>query len=72
MSCVDCRCGSDLTPSLGSSIYHGYSPKKKDEKIKNLVWSFHYGSVVMNPTSIHEDVSLIPLIAQWVKDPALP
>ena len=31
-------------------------------------WSSHCGSVVTNPTSIHEDAGLIPDLVQWVKD----
>ena len=44
----------------------------KLEVIKQAAYgSSHRGSVVMNPTSIHEDEDLIPGLAQWVKDPVL-
>ena len=33
--------------------------------------SSHCGSAVTNPTSIQEDVGLIPGLAQWIKDPVL-
>ena len=36
-----------------------------------MSWSSHHDSVVMNPTSIHEDVGWIPGLTQWVKDQAL-
>ena len=41
--------------------------------LKNLPNSgrSHCGSVVMNPTSIHEDTGSIPGLALWVKDPAV-
>ena len=37
-----------------------------------LFGSSHRGTVETNLTSIHEDVGLIPGLAQRVKDPALP
>ena len=35
-------------------------------------WSSHCGTAVTNPTSIREDVDLIPGFAQWVKKLAWP
>ena len=39
---------------------------------KKIFWSSHCGSVVMNPTSIHEDAGSILGLTQWVKYTALP
>ena len=39
--------------------------------IKLSFWSSHCGAAEMNPTSIHEDVGLIPGLTQWFGDPAL-
>ena len=46
--------------------------QKYENFIKKSKGSFHCGSVIMNPTSIHEEVGSIPGLAQWIKDLALP
>ena len=40
-------CGSDSTPSLGTSICHGWGPKKTRKKIKNVSGDSH--AVVLGP-----------------------
>ena len=37
------------------------------EDLEVLLWSSCHGSAERNPTSIHEDVGLIPDLAEWDK-----
>ena len=46
--------------------------KKQKTKNKKLSGSSHCGTVETNPTRNHEVASLIPGLAQSVKDPVLP
>ena len=41
---------------------------EKEKKNKFIVYKFLEGTVEMNPTSVHEDMALIPGLTQWVKD----
>ena len=45
---------------------------EKDKNQNKQKESSSYGTAEMNPASIHENVGLIPGLAQWVGDLALP
>ena len=51
-----------------STIIKKYKKKKKKKEWRNS----RCGSVVMNPTSIHDAAGTIPGLTQWVKYLALP
>ena len=65
---------------LETAIVHGQVRKESPVsfsshiliKKKKKAQSSHRGPAEINLTSIHEDAGLIPDLAQWVKDPALP
>ena len=68
-----------ITPAVDPPQYFIMKLIISTEKLKLLFsryscifGSSHSGSVVMNLTSVHEDVGSIPGLAQRVKDPGLP
>ena len=63
---------SDIQTQKHSPSKNIYSCLSQPSHIFKKCGSSHCGSVVMNLTSIHEDAGLIPRLAQWVEDLALP
>ena len=74
----NCHCSS-LGHSCGTGSFLAWElpraksmVRKKERKRKETERGVPIvAQQVMNPTSIHGDMSLIPGLAQWVKDPTL-
>ena len=59
------------TISSSNSTSGHFSEENKNANLKRHLGVPAVAQWVKNPTSIHEDVGLIPGLAQWVKDLAL-
>ena len=63
-----CPLAWEIPCAMGASLEN--KNRLKNKKIN--YWGSRWDSVIMNPTSINEDVGLIPGPSHWVKDLALP
>ena len=55
----------------GEAGLRGQGSHSDMEEKNQTHWSSHVAQRVMNTANIHNDVGLIPGLAQWVKDPSL-
>ena len=65
------RLDENLVPEE-RGLLRGWWGSNRAEGQKSPHGELGCGTVEMNPTSLHEDVGLIPSLAQCLKDPVLP